>query len=42
MTHLELAEQMMVDVASDVEEYAKFESPSKMEGRQMIGILIKK
>ncbi|MDA0901922.1 MAG: translation initiation factor IF-3 [Proteobacteria bacterium] len=42
MTHLELAEHIMANVAQKLEEYAKFESGPKMEGRQMVGILVKK
>ncbi|MFT6332847.1 MAG: translation initiation factor IF-3 [Lentimonas sp.] len=40
MAHLDLAAKMMVDVTKDVEEFAKFESNPRMEGRQMVGILI--
>lgn len=42
MTHLNLAYEMISDVKNDTEEFAKFESEPKMEGRQMIGILVKK
>ncbi len=41
MTHLELAEKMMINVAEDVALVSKFESRPRMEGRQMIGILVK-
>ncbi len=42
MSHLELADQMMANVTEDVSSVAKFESNPRMEGRQMIGILVKK
>lgn len=42
MTHLDLADKMMEDVAADIEEYGKFETKPKMEGRQMIGIVVQK
>ncbi len=42
MAHLDLVEKMIVGVASDIAEFAKFESEPKMEGRQMIGIVVKK
>jgi translation initiation factor IF-3 len=42
MAHLELADQIMVNISNDVEEYSKFESKPKMEGKQMIAILVKK
>ena len=42
MTHLELAEQMMVNITTDTQEHAKFESFPKMEGRQMVAIMVKK
>ncbi|MFT6106301.1 MAG: translation initiation factor IF-3 [Rickettsiales bacterium] len=39
MSHLELADKMMLDITNDVIETAKFESRPRMEGRQMVGIL---
>ncbi len=42
MAHLELADQIMVNVANDTQEVAKFEFRPKMEGKQMIGVLVKK
>lgn len=42
MAHLDLARKMMEDVAADIEEYGKFEVFPKMEGRQMVGIVVKK
>ncbi len=42
MTHLDLATKMMERVAKDIEGFAKFEIMPKMEGRQMVGIVIKK
>lgn len=42
MSHLELAEKMMADVTADVESVAKFEANPRMEGKQMVGILVKK
>lgn len=42
MSHLELAEQMMASATVDVSSVAKFESLPRMEGRQMVGILVKK
>ncbi len=42
MSHSELAEKMMINVTEDVSEIAKFESNPRMEGRQMVGILVKK
>ena len=41
MSHLDLAYQMMDNVAKDIALVAKFESDPKMEGRQMVGIVIK-
>jgi translation initiation factor IF-3 len=40
MSHLELADKMMLDITEDVVETAKFESRPRMEGRQMVGILV--
>lgn len=42
MTHLELADKMMTQVTEDVSSIAKFEFPPRMEGKQMVGILVKK
>jgi translation initiation factor IF-3 len=42
MSHLELAHQMMANVTQDISSVAKFEFAPKMEGRQMIGVLVKK
>jgi len=42
MAHLELAHQMMENVTQDISLTAKFESNPRMEGKQMIGIIIKK
>ena len=42
MAHLDLARQMMKDVERDTQEVAKFESFPKMEGRQMVAILVQK
>ncbi len=42
MAHLDLAYKMIESVSADIEEFAKFEFPPKMEGRQMIAIVIKK
>jgi translation initiation factor IF-3 len=40
MSHLELADKMMTDITNDVVEFAKFESRPRMEGRQMVGMLV--
>jgi translation initiation factor IF-3 len=42
MSHLDLADKMMANVTEDVSSVAKFESTPRMEGRQMVGVLIKK
>lgn len=42
MAHVDLAHKMMEDVAADIEEYAKFENRPRMEGRQMVGIIVTK
>lgn len=42
ITHRDLAEKMMVDILRDVEEFAKPEMTPRLEGMQMIGVLIKK
>ena len=39
MTHLELTEQMMANITADTQQYAKFESLPKMEGRQMVMVV---
>ncbi len=41
MTHLELAEQMMQNITQDLSLVAKFESNPRMEGKQMVGMLIR-
>ena len=41
MAHQELATKMMEDITKSVEEIAKFESDPRMEGRQMVGTLVK-
>jgi len=42
ITHLDLAKQMMKDVLEQTEEFAKPESNPRLEGMQMIAILVKK
>jgi translation initiation factor IF-3 len=42
MAHLDLAYKMMESVTSDIDIIAKFESNPRMEGKQMIGIIVKK
>ncbi len=42
ITHRDIAVKMMQDIMLDTEEYAKAEVPPKMEGMQMITILVKK
>ncbi len=42
ITHRDLAEKMIVDILKDTEEFAKPEMNPKMEGMQMVVILIKK
>jgi translation initiation factor IF-3 len=42
MSHLDLAHKMMADVSDDISQVAKFEFVPKMEGRQMVAVLIKK
>lgn len=42
ITHRELAEQMMQGILRDVEEFAKAEVNPRLEGMQMVAILIKK
>lgn len=39
MAHLDLAEKIMLDVISEVEDIAKIDQRPKMEGRQMVLIL---
>lgn len=42
ITHIDLAEKMIKDIGVDIEEFAKFETNPKMEGRQMIAIIVAK
>ena len=42
ITHRDIAVKMMENIMLDTEEFAKAESPPKMEGMQMITILVKK
>jgi translation initiation factor IF-3 len=42
ITHRDLAEKMMVNILSDTLEFAKTELEPKLEGMQMVTILIKK
>ena len=42
ITHQDLAEKMMQDILKDVEEFAKPEVRHRLEGMQMVVILIKK
>lgn len=42
ISHLELAEQMMTNITNDMSEVAKFELSPRMEGKQMVAVLIKK
>ncbi len=42
ITHLDLAKKMMADVLLQTEEFAKPESNPRLEGMQMIAILVKK
>jgi translation initiation factor IF-3 len=42
ITHRELAEEMMVNILKDTEEFAKPEMRPRLEGMQMIVILVKK
>ena len=39
ITHLELAEKIMMDIINDIEDLAKIDQRPKMEGRQMVLIL---
>lgn len=39
ITHLELAEKIMMDIINDIEDLAKIDQKPKMEGRQMVLIL---
>ena len=39
ITHLELAEKIMLDIINDIEDLAKIDQRPKMEGRQMVLIL---
>jgi len=42
MSHLDLAHKMIDQISADIEEFAKFEFPPKLEGRQMVAIVINK
>jgi translation initiation factor IF-3 len=42
ITHRELADKMMQNIVSDVEEFAKPEVNPRLEGMQMVAIFIKK
>lgn len=42
ITHQDLAEKMMQDILRDTEDFAKPEMPHRLEGMQMVVILIKK
>ena len=42
MTHIDLAYKMMKDVSTDIELFGKFETEPRMEGRQMVGVIVKK
>lgn len=42
ITHLEIAKKMMADVVIDTESFAKPEVPPRLEGMQMVVILVKK
>ncbi len=42
ITHRDLAEKMMADILRDTETFAKPETNPRLEGMQMVGILIKK
>lgn len=42
ITHRDLAEKMMVDILRDTEEFAKPEVNPRLEGMQMVVILVKK
>lgn len=42
ITHRDLAEKMMVNILKDVDDFAKAEVFPKLEGMQMVTILIKK
>jgi len=42
ITHRELAETMMADIMRDTEEFAKAEVMPRLEGMQMITVLVKK
>lgn len=42
MSHLDLVEKMIEGISLDIANFAKFESDPKMEGRQMVGIIVKK
>jgi translation initiation factor IF-3 len=42
ITHRDLAEKMMADILRDTESFAKPEVNPRLEGMQMVGILVKK
>ncbi len=42
MTHVGLAHEMMENISRDIEGFGKFESEPKMEGRQMVGVIVTK
>jgi translation initiation factor IF-3 len=42
ITHRDLAEKMMIDILRDTEEFAKPEVNPRLEGMQMVVILVKK
>jgi translation initiation factor IF-3 len=42
ITHRDLAEKMMINIMSDTQDFAKAELEPKLEGMQMVTILIKK
>lgn len=42
ISHLELAEKLMADITADIIEVSKFEMSPRMEGRQMVAVLVKK
>ena len=42
ITHRDLAEKMMEQILKDVESFAKSEMPAKLEGMQLVVVLVKK
>lgn len=42
MSHMELADQLVANLTNDVSGVAKFESNPRLEGRQMVAVLVKK